>query len=90
MCTYSGSYESQKGVFYYRNNIADCWPGTNSCAVFYAGHTAWPMTDHNFNYKKCYTDKYLADRWLTSGNGIRGKEMCGDSYSNDTITKEHC
>ena len=90
MCTYSGSYKGQKGVFYYRNNIADCWPGTNSCAVFYASHTAWPMTDHNFNYAKCYTNKYLADRWLTRGNGIRGKEMCGDSYSNDTITKEHC
>lgn len=91
MCTYSGYSKSEKGIFYYKNSDnSGCWPNPNSCTIFYTGNSHWPMTESGFNYSKCYNKKYLGDRWLTRGSGARGKEMCGASYSDDTITNEHC
>lgn len=86
LCTYSDY--SSVGIFYYRSSYADCWPGSNSCSIYYGEH--YPLTEDDFNYAKCYTKKYLGDRWLVKGDGTRGKEMCGSSYYNDTITVEQC
>lgn len=89
MCTY-GQGDYNKGAFYYKNSVSQCGSGSNGCTIFYSGTNYSPMSEDRFNYAKCHTSKYLGDRWLSKNGGARCLEMCGSSYSVDTITNEHC
>lgn len=78
LCTYNGS-------FYYRNSVANCYDTAN-CTIYYGSDKA-PMSENDFNYSKCYSKKSLGDRWLSTK---RCNEMCGSSYTVDTVTVENC
>ena len=93
MCGYCGTSSSYCPTFNYRDQAsANCWAGTTqvnnvtygSCAVYYSYNDHNPMSVSNFNHDKCSND-YHGDRWLTKNAGLRGREMCGQTYNDDAI-----